>query len=275
MVDHVAEIVGHYEDRYDESARLSEPAGRLEFLRTTQVLLRYLGSTPLSVADVGGGPGVYAEWLARRGHHVVLIDPVERHVAEALRRAPDDAALSAHVGDARELHLEDGSMDIVLLLGPLYHLLEPLDRVRALTEAGRVLRPGGRLFAAGISRFASIHDGLVKRYVREPEFAAIMRSDLESGRHENPSRRPDWFTSAYFHRPEDLEAEVVEAGFVDVAVLGVEGLAGWLGDLDDRLADDDERSIMLEFLARVEAEPSLVGASAHLLALGTKPAPSS
>jgi SAM-dependent methyltransferase len=163
-------------------------------------------------------------------------------------------------------------MDIVLLLGPLYHLPAASDRAQALSEAMRVLRPGGRLFAAGISRFASVHDGLVERRLTDPQFAAIALSDLASGLHENPSRQPTWFTSAYFHRPEALEAEVVDAGFAEVAVLGIEGVAGWLDDLGARLADERECRVMLDFLARIEAEPSLLGASAHLLALGRKPA---
>jgi SAM-dependent methyltransferase len=272
-VDHEAEIVGYYEDRYEESARLSEPAGQLEFLRTTQILSRHLTATKLRIADVGGGPGIYTEWLARRGHEVTLIDPVERHVADARRRVPGLGTVHAVVGDAREIDLDDESMDIVLLLGPLYHLLERSDRAQALAEARRVLRPGGRAFAAGISRFASVHDGLGRRFLLDPEFADIVASDLASGRHVNAGRRPSWFTSAYFHRPDELGAEVAAAGFVEVAVLGVEGLAGWFPDLGDRLADDHERTVMLDFLARVESEPSLLGVSAHLLAHGRKPAP--
>jgi len=269
-MDHDAEVVSHYQDRYDESARLSEAAGRLEFLRTQQILLRNLGES-CSIVDVGGGPGVYAEWLASLGHHVVLVDPVERHVAEANQRPASRGSITAVVGEARELNLADGCADIVLKLGPLYHLLDSHDRLRALAEAARILRPGGRLFAAGISRFASVHDGIVRRFLLEPEFVDIVVSDLKSGRHENREQLPGWFTSAYFHRPDDLRDEVGEAGFVDVELLGVEGLAGWLHDLNDRPADEAVRSLLLEFLARIEAEPSLVGVSAHLIAHGTKP----
>ena len=72
----------------------------------------------------------------------------------------------------------DASVDAVLLLGPLYHLTERADRVRALAEGRRVLRPGGVLAAAAISRYASAVDGLFRGHLREPGFEAIVERDL-------------------------------------------------------------------------------------------------
>jgi len=255
-----------YYDRGDEQGRLSS-WGRLELVRTQELLLRFLPPPPARVLDVGGGPGAYAVWLAERGHDVELVDPVELHLSQAR------AAGVAHVrlGDARELPFGDASADAVLALGPLYHLPDAADRRRALEEALRVLRPGGVLAAAAISRFASTIDGLFKDLFAEPGFEQVVEGDLRDGRHENPDRHPRWFTTAYLHVPEDLGAEVAATGFALVALLGIEGPGAFLPDIDDRLDDPVQRASLLRALARVEAEPSLLGASPHVLAVGRKP----
>ena len=131
----------------------------------------------------------------------------------------------------------DAGADAVLLLGPLYHLQQLADRRRVLEEASRVLRPGGVLVAAALSRWASAVDGLALGFIRDPEFAAIVAEDLVSGVHRNPSRHPGWFTTAYFHRPDDLRDEVSAAGFDTDGPVAVEGVARLASDLDTLLED--------------------------------------
>jgi SAM-dependent methyltransferase len=160
------------------------------------------------------------------------------------------------------------------MLGPLYHLTEAADRARALTEALRVLRPGGLLAAVAISRFASTMDGLVRGFFLEPGFEALVERDVAEGQHRNPDGREAWFTTAYFHRPEELGREVTDAGFDLLALLAVEGPAGTraeAGALNAWLDDDSRRELLLRAIRRVEAEPSLLGASPHVLALATRP----
>jgi SAM-dependent methyltransferase len=257
------EITAFY-DRGEEAGRLDD-WGRLERVRTQVLLQRHLPPPPAVVLDVGGGPGAYAAWLAGLGYDVALLDPVALHVEQA--RA---AGLRADLGDARALDAADESADAVLLLGPLYHLPEPGDRGRALQEARRVLRPGGVLAAAAISRFASTIDGLLKHLLDDPAFEGVIEGALASGRHENPTRHPAWFTTAYFHLPAELAAEVSGAGFTLEALLAIEGVGTWLPDVDDWLDDPRRRDALLRAIARVEAEPSLLGASPHVLAVGVK-----
>src|SRR5207248_10085517 len=95
---------------------------RLEFARTKELLRRYLPPAPARVLDVGGGPGVYAAWLADAGYDVKLVDLLLLHVEHARELAA--GRFAAEEGDARSLSELDESYDVVLLLGPLYHRSE-------------------------------------------------------------------------------------------------------------------------------------------------------
>src|SRR4051794_29018054 len=203
MRDENREVAAFYA-RGLEQDRLSAGRGALELLRTQQLLERHLPAAPAVLADVGGGPGRYALWLAGRGYQVHLIDPVSLHVEqarEASQSSSTSVLASAQVGDARELPFTDASMDAVLLLGPLYHLCEGADRLQALAEARRVCRPGGIIVAAGISRFASTLDGLRGDYLEDPGFAAIAAGERQGGGDRNPTRHPAYFTTPFFPPP--------------------------------------------------------------------------
>jgi hypothetical protein len=117
--------------------------------------------------------------------------------------------------------------------------------------------------AAAISRYASTLDGLLRGYLREPDFEAIVERDLADGQHRNPGDVPGWFTTAYFHLPDELLSEAADAGLHDVRVVAVEGPAWLLPDLDRWLSDD--REVLLRTSRRVESTPPLLGVSAHLL----------
>ena len=261
------EIERHYHVR-DEHTRLAAGVGELERLRTQEILSRYLPDRAV-VLDVGGGTGPHARWLAEQGHEVHLVDAVERHVEKA-RSIPEPALASIEVGDARVLDFDDDVADVVLLLGPLYHLTERDERVQCVREAARVLRPGGVCLVAAISRFASALDGLASQHLDDPAFAAIVEGDLEDGRHRNPEDHPRWFTTAYFHRPEELSDELEAGGLVHEGTFGVEGPTWILRDFEAHWDDEGRRARLLELVRKLEAEPSLLGSSAHLLGIGRK-----
>jgi len=261
------EVVGHYEERYEEAVRLSKaPLGRLELIRTRAILSRHLPEPPASVLDVGGGPGVYAAALGDAGYDVELIDIVPRHIREATERG-----VRAQLGDARDLPVATNSQDAVLLLGPLYHLTERADRLTALRETMRVGRSGAPVFAAAISRYASAIDGLDRGFWDDPAFAEIVVADLETGRHVNTTGNPAYFTTAFFHHPDELRKELRDAGLQDVEVLAVEGISWVAADLADRLDDASKRSELLRLLELLEGERSILGASPHLLGVGRVP----
>lgn len=256
-----SEVIAHY-NAGREAARVVSGPGRLELWRTQDILLRHLPSPPASVLDVGGGTGVYASWLTGLGYRVHVVDPVPLHV----RAAAALPGVSADVGDARGLVEPDSSYDAVLALGPLYHLIERSDRVLALAEFARVGRPGGLVAVAAISRYASTHDGYLEDRLHDPRFAAMAEADAATGVHRNDDNEPGWFTTAYFHHPDELAAEVTDAGLVLDSVLAVEGAAWLTPGLEVVLDDPARRQVMMRWLRSLERERSLLGASSHLLA---------
>ena len=257
-----------------ERSRLDETYFPLERERTRELILRHLPPPPGVVLDVGGAAGAYAFWLAERGYEVHLVDPVPLHVeqAEQESRSRETGRLaSIRQGDARHLDCDDGSAAAILMLGPLYHLTGTDERRSALEEARRILTPGGWLFAAAISRYASLMDSLRGPLFDDDAFARMVERDLTDGQHRNETNDPLYFTTAFFHHPGELSAEVREAGFALAGLYAVEGPGAFLPDFAKRWNDPASRQRLLELIRRVEREPALLGASPHLLAVGQKP----
>jgi SAM-dependent methyltransferase len=254
----------YYEEGREQS-RLDGSFGQLEFLRTKEILRRHLPPPGVTVADIGGGPGQYSIWLGDEGYRVVHRDIIPLHVEQTIAVAKERGiSLESAVGDARSLDMADESVDAVLVLGPLYHLPSRSDRVMALREAHRVVRQGGPVFVAAISRWAPLLDGiLVNRMYREYPEAVSLLGDVEATGILQPLAHGGF--SGYCHRPEELLTESREAGLEHLDLVLVEGLGFALLDLDERWANPEDRERVLDAARRIERVPELLGLGPHLI----------
>lgn len=263
----LAPEVYEYYARGGEATRLTAGAtGLLELWRTQDILRRALPKAPARILDVGGGHGVHAAWLTTDGHRVRLVDPVPSQVAAASGLT----GVEAVVGDARKLSEPDGSVDVTLLLGPLYHLLERSERLAVLREARRVTRSGGLVAAATINRFSGWLDTVRNHRLTDRDwYPAMYEKLLATGRLEEWHRGV--FTTAFLHRPEEIRAEAVEAGLTGVRQSFIEGPVWLINDIGPDLDSPADRHAILAGLRRLESEPSLIGASSHLMTLARVP----
>ncbi|WP_322176363.1 class I SAM-dependent methyltransferase [Acutalibacter caecimuris] len=270
-MENIHEVLAFYENGA-ETGRLERGLGIIEAARTKAILARYL-KPGMAVYDVGGGVGYYANWLAEQGCNPTLFELAPSAVAYA--KAHQAIPYAAHTADARALPAPDASCDALLLMGPLYHLLERESRLQALQEANRVLRPDGLLVAAGISKFSSATWALstyrvANDFLDDETYMEMLRGELTTGRHHRPEKYPNFIAQAYFHTPEALAAELAEAGFSPARLLAVEGCIWYTPNLNEKWSDPAARARLEELLSLTESEPSLLGLSPHFLAISTK-----
>jgi len=251
-----ARIQTYYGEVFDEHVRLTTRSaqGPLEFQRTQEIIREHVPSG--RVLDVGGGAGIHARALMDAGLAVELIDPVPRHVEQA-----QAVGVTASVGDARDLRFPDDCFDAAIMLGPLYHLSSREDRLTALRESARVVRPGGVVLTAGLSRYVAFGAASLGRPVPSPipgEWAAL----IADGTPGSGLR----FPAGHFHTAEELETEVTDAGLDVIDVFGVEGPAGLFLEATGSVPDE-VRDAALVVARAASALPAIRDQSAHLLAV--------
>ncbi len=251
-------LAGHYANGCEDTRLIRSGHGRLEYLRTQELVRRHIRRPPARIADVGGGTGVHARWLANDGFAVHVIDPVDVHVA----MSATIPGVTAELGDARELAHPDDSFDAVLLLGPLYHLVGAGDRQRALRECKRVLRPQGLLVAAAISRYMSLLENGLNGPLAEQTVRSI-ESVMRTGEHDGHVG----FVESHAHTGDELRKEVEASGFDDVTVYGVEGPVWATLDAIGATPGSSAEDAALRSARLVEQDSRVMDVSAHLLAV--------
>ncbi|MCH5198534.1 MAG: methyltransferase domain-containing protein [Oscillospiraceae bacterium] len=263
-------------DKYNkgiEKNRLHKGLGLIEFARTKEILLEMLPTAPAVIYDIGGAYGEYSFWLASLGYEVYLYDLSEKNIkmAHKFGRKCGAQLHCAEVADARKIPRSDESADAILLFGPLYHLTEREEREKCLAECKRLLKPGGLLFTANINAYASVlHFVSVYDKQMHPSldsdaaFAGLERT-VKTGVHIGGG-----LGLGFFHKPEELRAELENAGFRDVDIRGVIGPCWLIRNLDRAWKNKKKRENILRVVRLLEKEESLMGLSTHFLSISKK-----
>lgn len=263
------EIERFYDDEYDEWNRLAYHI--TEFEVTKRYLDQYI-TEHKKILDVGGGPGRYSIYLTQKGHEVTLLDLSGKNIRQAVEHALEagvhlDSCIHGDALRLSEYLYKKEQFDVVLLMGPLYHLIQEEDRKRALSEALEMLKPGGLLIAAFISTYAAIHDFASQLY----DFGDIgnLLHYLEDGR--NHEEDAVGFTTSYFSSEEEARCLMEQAGVKELAFAGVENI---LCGRENRLLalEPQQRKKWLELAWRLSGDKKLLGMSEHFLYIGEKQA---
>jgi len=261
------------EDHYNRNAQQEWErleAHRTELAVTLKVLRDFLPPAPATVADIGGGPGRYAITLAGWGYGVTLVDLSSNNLALARQKALNAGVLLSATVQANALNLsqfETENFDAVLLMGPLYHLLEEDERSMAATEAVRILRSGGMMFTAFISRYAPFRWSArfdPSWYTKRRQYGQRV---LRTGVHDQGTG----FPNSYFAHPSEISPLMEKCGLKTLMVVGCEGVAS-MGEEGVNELQGAEWEAWVELNYQIGKDPYSHGAAEHLLHVGQKPA---
>ncbi len=265
-MDHITKTIRDYYDAGVET-EWNRIVGRPEFLLTCRFLDRYVSSGD-QVLDIGGGPGRYSLYLAQKGCAVTLFDLSGENARFACERAMEQGVpLQALVGDAREVdRVISGPFDHVLLMGPMYHLLEAADRVKAVNAAVKLLKPGGIIFISFINLFAGIIYAMKFQpdIVADPVEQAFYRAFME-----NRSFSGMAFTQAYFARQDEILPFMEQFPLEKLHFLGQEGItspceANIMGQPKEIV------ELWLDLAEKLCEREDLLSWSEHLMYIGRK-----
>lgn len=269
-MDDVSDIREFYNAGWDaEEDRLTRH--QLEVDLTWRYLDLYLPPRG-RLLEVGFGTGFYTFPLAKRGYRITSVDLADEFVARC--RAKADAMGLAdrtdfRTGDARNLEgVPRGKFDAVLMMGPLYHLVEETDRTTALKSAFERLKRGGLVFSTMLSRFGILGD-LIRKNPAWIENQEEARSVVMNGHRPNDAPRGGF--RGYFVRYEQVAPMHERAGFHTLNIAGVEPAISSDDESYNSLSGK-QRELWRSLLFEISEEQSIVASSRHILYIGQKPA---
>lgn len=255
----------HYEwDRLERN--------RTEFAVTLQAFKEHIPQPPVRIMDIGGGPGRYSIALAQKGYEVILVDLSRSHLEFAKEKAGEaGVSLAGYVrGNAIDLQFQKEQVDVVLLMGPLYHLLTARKREKAVSEAFKILKGGGLIFASFVTNYAPIR--WVGKY--EPGWITQFQEQCEQlvavGRATHPfGEEHSFLTYTWFAHPAEVTPLMEQAGFEPVDLIACEGIISMIDEKVNELTGK-EWELWVDLNYKLGKDPTVHGAAEHLLYVGRK-----
>ena len=257
------------EDFYNkasEETRLEKGMGIFEFERIKELIQLHISKSESIIIDIGGGTGKYAEWLAKDGHQVHLVEPVLKHIKLAEKRAKKlKNPFSVAIGEAKKLPYKNDTADLVILHGPLYHLQKREDRVTAILEAKRVLKKGGIILGFAINYTASTLVGLMNGMIHANSFFDMCKQELTTGIHNAPKDFPFLLADAYYHKPQHLKEEFLEQNLEFINLFAVESLIWLDSEYFANMIDKRKSKTLKELQKLTQNDEYLLPFSPHMM----------
>lgn len=275
-------VLAYYEAGREYN-RLRSNIGLIEFERTKEILLENLPNPPAVIYDIGGAYGEYSWWLASLGYEVHLFDLSETNIKmsnELAKEYSDCTLASSQVCDARSIPKENNSADAILLMGPLYHITDYDERIKAIKESYRLLKDKGMLFTAALTPYSVLLYNITvyspngenkNTYLENPDFVAMVERELRDGCHINPGKTVyDGLGSSHLHTAKALKAELSTGGFSDSVIHGIMGGAWLAHNIDELWKNETSRNALMNTVRLLDTHEEITGLSGHLLAVSKK-----
>lgn len=264
MKNHVIES---YENYKEENRLTTNNARKIEFITTTCIMNELLPANS-KILDCAAGTGVYAFYLADKGHEVTATDITPRHI-EVINNTLKDKSykMDTAVLDATDMSMfEDESFDVVLNMGPFYHLLTEEQRSRCMAESLRVLKKGGLIFTAYIPRF------YVFQYVAMSDSKyldlGLAKQIIETGVLKHDDEKCFW-TDTYYATKQEMEQMYLKNGIEIVDHFAQDGTTPHFASKVDTW-NEEQFKIWCDYHYSVCREESVLGASNHVIIVGRK-----
>ena len=267
----ISTALNDFYNKASEETRLDSGMGFFEFERIKSLIERHLSKTNATIIDVGGGTGKYSEWLAQMGHDVHMIEPVEKHIKLAQKRAQQlKNPFSVTLGESRNLELKNEVADLVILHGPLYHLQKKEDRLKTIQEAKRVLKKGGIVLGFAINSSASTVAGLMQGLVHKKPFFEMCKTELTTGVHNPPKEFPWLLSDGFYHKPKQLKKEFTSQGLEIVNLFAVEGMIWLDNEYFANMLNLQKKKTVLALLEVTEKDECVLSFSPHMMLVAKK-----
>lgn len=243
---------------FDEGARLTHSkAARVEFVTTVAYIEKYLKQGD-RILDIGAGAGTYSLYFAQKGYDVTAVELAENNIKTFKSRMTDKTPVDLRQGNALDLSaFDDESFDIVLLMGPLYHLADADDRSRCIREAKRVCKPGGAMF------FAFINNDMVIL----TEFF-YDKNYFKGNHYDHETFKVEDFPFVFFTLPQ-CAAMLEKENICVKHIVASDGMSEMLEEKINAM-DDESYSQYMKYHFYCCEKPEMLGHTNHLLFVGKK-----
>lgn len=266
------EKIKQYYNNFDEKNRLiNDNSGKLEFEMTMKILKGYVNKK-CKILDLGGGAGVYSFPLANMGNEVTLADLSPKLIEEARKQKKLEKSgnlISCDIENAIDLSYENDTFDVVLLFGPLYHLLDEEEKKKCVSEVNRVLKKDGFIFASFIP-YLSGSIAIIDRYFRHNEQVNIdnLSKVFETGEFNNNSL--SGFQEGYYSTLEEIEQLFSENNFEQLDMLSIRGIGYEKEDCLYNLKDKEMFKKIINIIEKTSRKKEIISMCGHAMYIGKK-----
>ena len=245
-----------YYNKFNEDKRLLRRHGQVEFFVTMKYIEEVIANRQnLNIIDIGAGTGRYSAELAKIGHNLTAVELVNKNVSQIQSKHPNIIAKQGNALNLKKFKSE--SFDIALLFGPTYHLFTHEDKLKAINEAKRLLKPGGHLLIMYLT-----NEYAVLTYAfKEGNLQKCLAENKLDENFQTITTESDLYS---YIRLENINKLKDDANMSRYKIIGVDGATDYMRPIINKLSEEDFE-IYKKYQLSICERPELLGASSHIM----------